>query len=59
MNSRGIAIWELQTMANQGQIQRTKERSMLLWRMRRIWEGGFEQKFIGIEQEFWVVVTAH
>lgn len=46
-------------MANQGQIQRTKERSMLLWRMRRIWEGDFEQKFIGIEQEFWVVVTAH
>ena len=58
-NGRGIAVWGKQTFMNSRQVWRMKERNLFYTRKEEIWEGCFEQKFIGEGQGFEVVMVSH
>lgn len=57
-NSVGIAMWDMRTMVNHRQVQKTKERSLLIRRKGESWGvvgGCFGQESIGGNWEWWLL----
>lgn len=57
-NGRGIAIWSKQTLVNDRQVWRRKERDLFYTRKEEFGEGS-EHKFIGEEQGYEIVMVSY